>query len=206
MSSAARLRTLVDDHPETFAEQAGSTLADKPAPLFRLLVLTALLSANLDAHLGLRTARALAAAGFTTAQHLADASDDDRWQVLSQSKYLRKEQTARQLGELAERCVTAYDGDLRKLRDATGSDVGALREALCGFTGIGPTGAGIFLREVQAVWPTVRPFADDRVLNLARERGLPHTVRGLADAAGAEDLSRVGAALVVDDMARRADG
>ncbi len=202
MSSSSRLADLVEAHPDTFAEQAGITLADKPSELFRLLVLTSLLSANLDPELGLRTARALTEAGFTTARHLADASDSDVWQVLSESRYLRKEQTADQLGRLAEQCLDRYQGDLRRMRDEAGglSDLG---DALQGFTGIGATGAGIFLREVQAVWPTLRPYADQRVLDLARDQGLPHTARGLADAAGTEDLAHVGAAIVAEDMDRR---
>ncbi len=56
---------------------------------------------------------------------------------------------------------------------------------------------------MQAVWPSLRPYADPRVLDLARARRLPHTARGLADAAGTDDLSHVGAALVLADMEDR---
>lgn len=31
------------------------------------------------------------------------------------------------------------------------------------FPGIGPAGASVFLREAQAVWPSVAPYADERV-------------------------------------------
>lgn len=205
MKQSSDVQRLLADFDQTFAEQAGIELRDKPSPLFRLLVLTSLLSANLDARLGLRTARALSKAGFTTAQHLADASDDDRWQVLSESKYLRKKQTARQLGQLADEAVERYAGDLRQLRDeSTGADSARdIRDAVQEFTGIGPLGADIFCREAQAVWPVLRPYADDRVLDLARDRGLPHTVDGLVDAAGTDDLSRLGAALVTADREDR---
>ncbi|MHA3702882.1 endonuclease [Jatrophihabitans sp. YIM 134969] len=203
MTTSSTLRALLDDHPRTFAAEAGIRLKDTPSPLFRLLVLTSLLSANLDARLGLRTARAFGAAGFTTARKLADAGQDARWQVLSDSKYLRKVQTARQLGALADEALERHDGDLRRLHRDTGGDVEAIRAAVTGFTGIGPLGADIFLREVQAVWADVRPFADDRVRDLAKARGLPHTPKGLARAAGGDDLSLVGAALVLDDMAER---
>ncbi len=203
MSATRKLQDLLDAHPETFARSAGIRLADTPSPLFRLLVLTSLLSANIDARLGLRTATAFGPAGFTTAKRLADAGQDARWQVLSDTKYLRKVQTARQLGQLADEARDRYRGDLRRLHAEAGGDVTALREAIEGFTGIGPLGADIFLREVQAVWADVRPFADARVLDLAGGRGLPHTLRGLAKAAGTDDLSHVGAALVFDDMADR---
>lgn len=203
-SSADALADLLEEHPQTFAEQAGLTLADTPSPLFRLVVLTSLLSANLDARLGLRTARALTDAGWTTAEHLAGASDEERHEVLVKARYLRKQQTARQLGRLAEEVLDRHHGDLRRLRDDADGEPAAVAEALQGLTGIGQVGASIFLREVQAVWPSVRPYADQRVLDLARDRRLPHTPRGLAQAAGTDDLSRVGAALVQADMADRA--
>lgn len=204
MTQKDTLHALLHEHDATFAETAGITLVDKPSPLFRLLVLTSLLSANLDARLGLRTAAALGRAGFTTARHLADATDDDRWQVLSDAKYLRKEQTARQLGDLADQVVERYDGDLRRMRDEHEDDVEGLRAAIQEFTGIGAVGADIFCREVQAVWPALRPFADDRVLGLAKDRGLPDSPSRLATLAGTDDLSHLGAALVFADMADRA--
>lgn len=205
MSASRKLQDVLVAHPHTFAREAGIRLADTPSPLFRLLVLTSLLSANLDARLGLRTAKAFGAAGMTTARKLADAGQDARWQVLSDAKYLRKVQTARQLGALADEVQDRYRGDLRMLRDEAGDDPRALHEAVHQFTGIGPLGADIFCREVQAVWPQLRPFADDRVLDLARDRGLPHTLRGLVKAAGTDDLSHVGAALILGDMEERQD-
>ena len=191
----------------TFAEEAGITLKDTPSPLFRLLVLTSLLSANLDPRLGLRTANALGKAGLTSAVKLRDAGQDARWRLLSDSKYLRTQQTARQLGQLAEEAQDRYGGDLRRMRDGHSDDdsdaATAAHNAVQAFTGIGPLGADIFCREVQAVWPSLRPFADKRVLELARKRGLPADTTTLTRAAGTDDLSRVGAALLFADMADR---
>lgn len=192
---ATSIDDLLAEHGTTYAEEVGITLADKPAPLFQLLVLTHLLSANLSAELGLRTARALRTS-FRTAQALADASDQERWDVLAEAKYLRKEQTARQLGELATHLVETYDGDLRRLRDRAEGDPGRIGELLQEFAGVGPLGADIFRREAQAVWPCLRPFLDERAAAPARELGLPHTASGLARRIGDDDLSIVGAALV----------
>lgn len=133
------LDALLERHGRTCADEAGIPLADKPSPLFQLLVLTSLLSANLDAHLGLRAMRTLREAGLRTPQKLLDAGDDGRWQVLSDARYLRKEQTAHQLGQLAEQVHDNHDGDLRRLKDTDG-----LEDALQGFTGIGAVGAAIF--------------------------------------------------------------
>jgi len=60
---------------------------------------------------------------------------------------------------------------------------------------VGPVGAAIFCREVQGVWPELRPFFDDRTLEQAGRLGLPHTARGLARTVDAEDLPRLAAAL-----------
>lgn len=194
------LDALLERHGRAFADEAGIPLADKPSPLFQLLVLTSLLSANLDAHLGLRAMRTLREAGLRTPQKLLDAGDDGRWQVLSDARYLRKEQTARQLGQLAEQVHDNHDGDLRRLKDTDG-----LEDALQGFTGIGAVGAAIFCRELQAVWPSLRPYADDKVRQSAERLGLPHSPRGLMDLAGTDDLSLLGAALVRCDLAGDAE-
>jgi len=45
----ALVGALLDRYGETHAEQAGIRLADKPAPLFQLLVLALLLSARISA-------------------------------------------------------------------------------------------------------------------------------------------------------------
>jgi hypothetical protein len=61
--------------------------------------------------------------------------------------------------------------------------------------GIGPTGTAVFLREVQAVWPWVRPYLDDRARAGARRVGLPDDDR-LAALVAAGELARWAAALV----------
>ncbi|NUT48309.1 MAG: endonuclease, partial [Saccharothrix sp.] len=52
----------------TYAEQAGIRPADKPSPLYRLLVLSVLLSTRIRADLAVAAARELAGAGCTTAR------------------------------------------------------------------------------------------------------------------------------------------
>jgi hypothetical protein len=86
---------------------------------------------------------------------------------------------------------------LRRLRDAAGGDVARTSELLTEFPGIGPAGAGIFLREVQAVWAQVAPYADRLVQREAAAVGLPTSPDDLAALAGsAPRLARLTAALV----------
>ncbi|MDQ3824552.1 MAG: hypothetical protein M3325_01985, partial [Actinomycetota bacterium] len=87
------------------------------------------------------------------------------------------------------------------------ADPKQIRKSLTEFKGIGPVGADIFLREVQAVWPQVAPYLDGRVIRGAEKVGLPTDVRklaGLVDSPG--ELARLSAALVrVSKKARVAD-
>jgi hypothetical protein len=62
--------------------------------------------------------------------------------------------------------------------------------------GIGPTGAAVFLREVQGVWPWLRPYLDERARAGARRIGLPDDDRRLAGLVAPHDLARFAAGLV----------
>ncbi|MGP5606736.1 MULTISPECIES: hypothetical protein [Micrococcales] len=57
---------LLDEHGTTYAQQASIDLADRPAPLFQLLVLANLLAARIGADIAVAAARELWDAGLTT--------------------------------------------------------------------------------------------------------------------------------------------
>ena len=181
----------------TFAEDAGIRLADEPAPLFQLLVLAELLSARIGAGIAVATAAELHAAGWTTPQKLRDASRPRVVAALGRGGYRRyDERTATQLGELATLVLDRYGGDLRRLAEQADGDAGRAAELLQEVKGIGPTGAAVFLREVQEVWPWLRPYLDDRARAGARRIGLPDDDRGLAGLVAPHDLARFAAGLV----------
>lgn len=116
------------------------------------------------------------------------------------------ESSATRLAEIAQAVRDDYDGDLRKLAAASAEDVKKAAKLLQGFTGIGKTGAGIFLREVQAVWPWVRPYFDDRARETAKGLGLPTDADGLGALAPSRTAD-LAAALVrasLDDELRTA--
>lgn len=51
--------------------------------------------------------------------------------------------------------------------------------------GVGEMGVNIFLREAQAAWEEVYPFADKRTLDMAKQRGLPSkSAKELAEQCG----------------------
>jgi endonuclease III len=155
------VKALLDRHGSTYAEDAGIRLADTPAPLWQLLVLSLLLSARISSDIAVRAAREVFDAGCSTPEKTRDTTWERRVRALGRGGYRRyDERTSTQLGELADRVVDDLGGDLRGLRD--GEDgVDGLSRALQRFKGIGPAGAAIFLREVQGVWPDVAPYVDE---------------------------------------------
>lgn len=193
-------RAVLDRYGTTFAQEAGIRLADEPAPLFQLLVLAQLLSARIGAGVAVATAAELFAAGWTTPQRLRDARRGGVVAALGRGGYRRyDERTATQLREMATLVLTRYGGDLRGMAAAAGEDTGRAGELLQEVKGIGPTGTAVFLREVQDVWPWVRPYLDERAREGARRAGLPDDAEELAALVAGEDVAG-------RDMARFAAG
>ncbi|MEU1841261.1 hypothetical protein [Micromonospora chersina] len=190
-------RALLDRQSHTYAEEAGITIADRPGPLYQLLVLTTLLSTRIRACVAVAAARELFAAGWRTPSAMEAASWQERVDALGRGHYRRyDERTATMLGTGARLCLDRWHGDLRRMHKEADGDRAVLRRLLTEFPGIGPTGADIFLREVQAVWPDVRPYADRRTLAGARRLGLPASPGGLAGLVGEADFGRLASALV----------
>jgi 3-methyladenine DNA glycosylase/8-oxoguanine DNA glycosylase len=195
-SPRTRARTAIDRFGTTYADDAGIRLADKPSPLYRLLVLSLLLSARISAEIAVAAARELSKAGLRTPRRMADATWQQRVDALGRGHYRRyDERTATMLGDGAELLLAHYRGDLRRLHRQAGS-AREVEERLQDFPGIGPAGAAIFCREVQGVWTDVSPYADERVIEGARRLGLPADAAELAELVGAADLPRLTAACV----------
>jgi endonuclease III len=196
---------LLDRYGRTFAEEAGIRLADRPASLYQLLVLATLLSARISAGVAGAAARELFRAGYRTPQAMARASWQDRVDALGRGHYRRyDERTATMLGDGAKLCRERWRGDLRRLHREAKGDVSGLRGLLMEFPGIGPTGADIFLREVQQVWTDVRPFIDRKVTAGAKKVGLPSSAKDLDRLVASADVARLAAALVRVSLDRAA--
>ncbi|MEU9040735.1 MULTISPECIES: endonuclease [unclassified Kitasatospora] len=202
MTVQATVSELLDRFGRTYAEEAGITLRDKPSPLYRLLVLTVLCSVRISADTATAAARELSAAGLRTPRAMADARRDTLIAALGRAHYVRyDESTATALGRGAELLLDRWHGDLRRLREEAGGEPERIGELLREFPRIGPVGAGIFRREAQAVWPSLRPYFDERVLEEARTLGLPASPAGLAQLVEAKDLARLAAALTRASLA-----
>lgn len=197
---------VLESFGRTYADEVGIRLQDTPAPLFQLLYLSLLLSARIAADNAVRAARALREAKLTTPQKMAEATWQQRVDVLTAHGYKRYDESgSRMLGETAERLCSRYAGDLRKLRDEAGRDVQQEHRLLQQFQGIGPVGAAIFLREVQGVWDECFPYADDRVSKSAKRLGLPTAPAALARLVDRDDFPRFVAGLIRVDLADACD-
>jgi hypothetical protein len=190
-------KTLLSEAGHTYAEDAGITLKDQPAALFKLLALADLLSTRIHADIAVAAARELFEAGGGTARGMARLTWQERVDALGRAHYVRyDESTATRLGEMAEKVMEDYGGDLRKLPQKVGRDAAKAREMLQEFPGIGPVGAEIFCREAQAVWPWLRPCFDSLALKGADRLGLPTDPERLAQLVGDRELARLASALV----------
>lgn len=197
MATAKQIaRVVLDRHGRTYADEAGIRRRDTPGPLYQLLVLATFLSARISAGIAVAAARELFRAGYRSARAMRDASWQDRVDALGRGHYRRyDERTATMLGTSAELVLDRWKGDLRRLH-AEGGDVDGVSELLQQIPGIGPTGAAIFCREVQGVWPDLAPYVDARAARGAERLGLPTSARALDRLVSKEDLPRLVAGCV----------
>lgn len=201
MSQKSVVDQLLDEHGTTYAEAAGIKLADKPSPLFQLLVLTMLSSTRISADIAVAAARELFGAGWRTPEKMRSATWQQRVDALGRGGYRRyDESTSTKLEQLSDHVLESYAGDLRRIRPPSHDDVPGLEKTLTKVPRIGPTGAQIFCREVQDVWPEVAPYFDRRALAAARRLDLPTEPRRLARLAPKGRLADLAAALVRRDL------
>lgn len=191
---------LLERHGRTYASQAGITLRNKPSPLYQLLVLTTLSATRISADVAAATARELFKAGWRTPQRMKESTWQERVDALGRGGYRRyDESTATRLEASADLLLDRYHGDLRRVRPSHGG-VDDLEKAIAEFPGIGPTGAAIFTREVQAVWPEVGPRFDRRALDRAEQLGLPTVPDRLGKLAPRGRVADLASALVRDAL------
>ena len=185
-ATADIVKLLLKRQRSTLAEDMGIDVAANDSEnLFCLLVGALLLSARIHHELAMKSARVIFSRGWTTPQKMVKTTWEQRVKALDEGGYVRyDERTSTMLGETARMAIEKYHGDVRGLRDAASvarrADPATERKLLKEFKGIGDVGADIFFREVQLVWPELYPFADGKILEAAKEAGLPPDAKKLA--------------------------
>lgn len=133
-----------------------------------------LFSARISATIAVAAARELFEAGWRTPQKMLDSTWQQRVDALGRAGYRRYDfSTSTKLQELAEMVLEQYGGDLRRIRPSGPNAQKDLAKVIESVPRIGPTGARIFCREIQDVWPEVSPYVDERALKPAVQLGLP---------------------------------
>jgi transposase len=190
-------RAVLDRFGRSYADEAGISLKNQPASLFQLLCFALLSSARIRADIAASATRALLDEGWTTPVKMATSTWERRAKVLNRAGYARyDERTATMLADSTELLLDRWHGDLRRLRDEADEDSDTERRLLQEFKGIGPTGADIFAREVQVVWPECYPTADKRALQAADRLGLGKNPEALTDLVDRRHYPRLVDALV----------
>jgi endonuclease III len=204
------VRRLLDVAGTTYAAEAGVKINDKPMPLFQLLVLCMLASKPIDAAIAMGAARELFKAGLRSPKAVLASDRRTMISAFGRAHYVRyDESSATRLTDMAERVRDDYSGDLREIAKRSRHDVAAVKRMLKQFKGIGDTGADIYLREVQDVWPWVRPYFDDRATAAAKQLGLPAQpakLGALAPRANARLAAALVRASLDDDVRRQVSG
>lgn len=190
------VRRLLDSAGTTYAAEAGIGLRNEPMPLFQLLTLAMLASKPIGADVAARAAREVFETGIRTPATVLDADRKTLIDAFGRAGYARyDESSATRLRDMATAVHDEYGGDLRELAAKADEDRAKATGLLQRFTGIGAIGSGIFMREVQDVWPWARPYFDDRAIAGANELGLPTRPDELAELAP-RTAARLAAALV----------
>ncbi|KAK1724833.1 uncharacterized protein BDZ83DRAFT_320697 [Colletotrichum acutatum] len=192
-----------DSHENEDDKGPRLTYPDSTLTPFQNLVAALLLSKPISHRLGLRTINTLLNPpfGLRTPQDLDEAGFEGRRKVMWEARTQHKEKTAVQLGDLVEgvrKICCGGGGDEKEDREKETKEeedevdvekMIALKKMVekvltDGIKGVGPTGAGIFLRRVQEEWKEVFPYADQRALEASVEFGVIHegdSAKELAD-------------------------
>jgi hypothetical protein len=192
-----------------FAEACGFRVIGNPASLFQILYLSVLLASDRDYQRAVRVARVLRDRGWESAAGMASSLHDERAGLIRTAGRRRDAaQIAATLGDLAQKIVDRYRGDLRRLRTEAKRDPGRERELLKKLPGVNDRAVDNFFQEVQVLWQEVAPFVDRRALAAARKLDLGRSVADLTELAKAresEKLAWLAGALVRVDVENRYD-
>lgn len=198
------IRELLDMHGRGFAGELGIRVTNNPARLFGLVCLGILSQPGVDPRKAASVARGLFEREWSTPQEFAASPEGQLTEVLEGASYPGDaEEVAGALRDSGEKVVEDYEGDLRGLRRMADGDRERLRELLSQLPGMTDPGVDVFLRDVQAIWQELAPFADPGALGAARRLELAGSAKELLElvrAGGAEKLAWLVGALTLVDL------
>ena len=172
------------DYYQTLCEEAKILLSRQTGShdsLFKLMVLTLLLSNRISLKIGMQAFKIFDNAGLTDPLSLIECSTKELVMSLKRAGYGRyAKRTSRYLQYNAWLVLTRYAGDMRNLfkipkvlrRTDNSIDKSTLlnqiKTELACFRGIGPVGTMIFLSELQAVYSFIAPQISPKAITNAK--------------------------------------
>lgn len=119
---------------------------------FHWLIVAVLLTRPIKEEVAANVLRTLRRYDYDTPEGILRAGWQKIISALNEARYTRyDESTATQLIEMSERLLEEYDGHIRIMIDKC-ADAHDLYREIQRFRGIGPTGAQIFIREIEPIY------------------------------------------------------
>jgi hypothetical protein len=186
---------LLETVPESLSHQLGIPIEDgSEVSLFRLLCAALLSGDDVTPETLLRVEEMLTVRNWMTPQNLLESTLEERVIALQSADYIvfdRRENQAHWLGEMAERAMYQYNGDLNNVRRTAYRAPEAERGLIREFRGMEDLQTDWFLREVQVSWWEQYPFLPERALAAARNLGLGTAADEIAPLAPRGELPRL---------------
>ena len=167
--------------PALLAEQGGSYAAAlgieldglRPEEVYKWFLAAVLFGARISERLATRTWREFERSGVLTPQRMLDTGWEGLVRILDRGGYTRYDyKTATKLLEINRTLLADYGGNLNALHAAATDSVDLERRVMALGKGIGPTTAGIFLRELRGRWTKAAPPLSPLAAMAAHELGL----------------------------------
>jgi endonuclease III len=154
----------------TYSEELGLNLT-RPEDRFKWFLASILFAKRISADIAKRTYNRFEEEELTTPDIILAAGWDRLVQVLDSGGYVRYDfSTATNLLRIMERLKEKYE-DLEGLhRGSTNPE--DLEKRLKEFSGVGPVGVNIFLRELRDIWEKAKPKPSKMAVKVAQRIGL----------------------------------
>lgn len=180
--------TLIEECGEPYSKMLGIDLKRGDNAYVKWLLASILYAKPIREESATKTFKAFESAGLVDAKSIADAGWDRLVQVLDKGGYARYDySTADRLLEIFGNLQKNYGGSLQGLYDLS-VDAKDLEHRIMGLgKGIGPVTVSVFLRDMQLVWPEVRPTPTPRIKKAAEALG----IRNIEGYAGEHGVSVV---------------
>jgi hypothetical protein len=166
--------SLLEEYGGSYAVALGIELDRlRPEEVYKWFLAAVLYGARISEKLATRTWHEFEYSGVLTPQHIINSGWDGLVRILDRGGYTRYDyKTATKLLDINHTLLADYGGNLNALHASATDSVDLERRVMALGKGIGPTTAGIFLRELRGRWTKAAPPLSPLAVMAAYELGL----------------------------------